>query len=254
MHPVLVSLLAIAMAAPAVAQSSLTPSDLGITGALLSFGATDDEGGTARSSAHLQLDVAVTGVHGFQGDLRFFDTPSGGTGVVAAHLYMGPKDSRKYGLFAQLGDVDGRAMTYGALGAEALLSLGAATSVEAQAGIGAASDGLDFLFAGAALHHGVTPDLSLTASLDLVEFDEPGLRALSHETALRLDYSPEGARWGLYASLSHGGLSGRDGVSADTRVGLGVTLRLGQTGGIQPTRRPFRPVDPMAPLLRRGLW
>ena len=66
---------------PALAQGSL-----GITGATFSLGATEDEGGTYQlEGAAAVVDVAVTSVHGFQGDLSFGANQRGGEGAGGAN-------------------------------------------------------------------------------------------------------------------------------------------------------------------------
>lgn len=249
MKSVLVAIFA-CFAVPVAAQSSL-----GISGAQLTFGVAEDESGHSRTGGSALVDVAITDVHGFQGDLRFADTEAGGVGTLAAHLYMTPREGQKYGLFAQLSDVDGRSMTYGAIGAEGMLEFGPATVLEGRAGIGAANhNGLDFVFGSIGVAHAYSSAFEISATLDLAEFDEPSLRAISYDAGLRAAYSPEGAPWGLYASITHSGLSGRDSRSGETRIGFGVTLSLGNSGGTDPATRPFRSSDPVAPLLRRNLW
>lgn len=198
------------------------------------------------------VDVAITALHGFQGDLAYSDTGTGGIGTVATHLYMKPKPGQKYGLFAALSDVDGRSMIYGSLGAEGMLSLGERTSVEARAGMGwADADGLDYIFAGAALAHQLTSAVTLEGSLDVADFDEAALSATAYDLGLKATYSPEGSPWGAYVSVTQSGLSGHDDV---TRVGLGLTITLGTAGGTDPHTRLFRTPDPVSPLVRRGLW
>lgn len=232
---------------PAFAQSSL-----GISGVELSFGAVEDEAGDYRGEARAVVDVAITGLHGFQGDLNFSDTGTGAIGTVATHLYMKPKPGQKYGLFAALSDVDGRSMIYGSLGAEGMLSLGERTSVEARAGMGwADADGLDYIFAGAALAHQLTPAVTLEGSLDVVDFDEAALSATAYDLGLKATYSPKGSPWGAYVSVTQSGLGGHDDV---TRIGLGLTITLGTAGGTDPHTRLFRTPDPVSPLVRRGLW
>ena len=99
MKSVLVAIFA-CFAVPVAAQSSL-----GISGAQVSLGVVEDESGHSRTEFGALVDVAITGVHGFQGDLRFDDTQAGGVGTLAAHLYMTPREGQKYGLFATLADV-----------------------------------------------------------------------------------------------------------------------------------------------------
>lgn len=232
---------------PAFAQSSL-----GISGVELSLGAVEDEAGDYRGEARTVVDVAITALHGFQGDLAFSDTGTGGIGTVATHLYMKPKPGQKYGLFAALSDVDGRSMIYGSLGAEGMVSLGERTSVEARAGMGwADADGLDYIFAGAALAHQLTSAVTLEGSFDVADFDEAALSATAYDLGLKATYSPEGSPWGAYVSVTQSGLSGHDDV---TRVGLGLTITLGTAGGTDPHTRLFRTPDPVSPLVRRGLW
>ena len=232
---------------PAFAQSSL-----GISGVELSLGAVEDEAGDYRGEARTVVDVAITALHGFQGDLAYSDTGTGGIGTVATHLYMKPKPGQKYGLFAALSDVDGRSMIYGSLGAEGMLSLGARTSVEARAGMGwADADGLDYIFAGAALAHQLTSAVTLEGSFDVADFDEAALSATAYDLGLKATYSPEGSPWGAYVSVTQSGLSGHDDV---TRVGLGLTITLGAAGGTDPHTRLFRTPDQVSPLVRRGLW
>ena len=232
---------------PAFAQSSL-----GISGAELSWGVVEDEAGDYRGDGRAIVDVAVTQYHGFQGDLAFTDAPDGWVGTVAAHAYMTPKEGQKYGLFAALSDVDGRAMLYGSIGAEGMLSLGENTSVEARAGMGwADAEGLDYIFGGAALAHQLAPAVELELSLDVADFDEAAFSATAYDIGLKATYSPEGAPWGAYASVTQSRLTG---YGDATRLGLGLSITLGTSGGTNPHTRPFRTPDPVAPLIRRGLW
>lgn len=235
---------------PAFAQSSL-----GITGAAFSLGMVEDEGGEYRGQASAVVDVAITDVHGFQGDLGFSDSLSGTIGTVATHLYMAPREGQKYGLFAALSDVDGRSMLYGSFGAEGMLSLGDSTVVEARGGLGWADvDGLDYIFGGLSIAQALSPAVDIELSLDVADFDEAGFSATAYDAGLTARYSPEGSPWGAYASLTHSGLTGDNSASGGTRLGLGLTLSLGSVGGVDPHTRPFRTPDPVAPLLRRGLW
>ena len=232
---------------PAFAQSSL-----GISGVELSGGVVEDEAGDYRGEGRAVVDVAVTQFHGFQGDLAFSDAAEGWIGTVAAHAYMTPKEGQKYGLFAALSDVDGRAMLYGSLGAEGMLSLGENTTIEGRAGMGwADSDGLDYIFGGLAIAHQVTPAVELELSFDVADFDEVALNATAYDTALKATYSPDGSPWGAYASVTQSSLTGFEDA---TRVGLGLTITLGTSGGTNPHTRPFRTPNPLAQLVRRGLW
>lgn len=232
---------------PAFAQSSL-----GISGAELAFGVAEDSAGDTRGHGRFAVDVAVTEYHGFQGDIAFSDTATGAIGTVAAHVYMTPQLGQKYGLFAALSDVDGRAMLYGSLGAEGMLELGPDTTIEGRAGMGwADSNGLDYVFGGAAVAHQLTTGLELELSLDMADFDEASMSATAYDLGLKTTYSPEGVNWGAYASVTQSGVTGHDDT---TRLGLGVTISLGTAGGTDPHTRLFRTPDPVASLVHRGLW
>ncbi len=232
---------------PAFAQSSL-----GISGAELSWGVVEDEAGDYRGEGRAVVDVAITQYHGFQGDLAFSDATNGWVGTVAAHAYMTPKEGQKYGLFAALSDVDGRAMLYGSIGAEGMLSLGENTTIEGRGGMGwADADGLDYIFGGLAIAHQLSPAFDLELSLDMADFDEVALNSTAYDLGLKASYSPEGSPWGAFASVTQSNLTGFEDA---TRIGLGLTITLGTSGGTNPHTRPFRTPDPVAPLVRRGLW
>ncbi|NNL17976.1 MAG: hypothetical protein HKP37_04450 [Boseongicola sp.] len=250
MHRVFVTIAMVVFATPVIAQSSL-----GIQGLDLRFAAVEDEGGKHQIDVQSRLDVAITDVHGFQGDVAFSDTQGGLIGHLGAHLFMTPKQGQKYGAFASLSDVDGRTMTWGSIGVEGMLALTERTSLEGRAGMGISDvDSLDYIFGDVAVSRTVFDDLILEAALTLTDFDETSFRAMSYETSLSAQFNADGAPWGFFATISHSGLHGRDGVDAATRVGLGITISLGHSGGVAPETRPFRTVDPVAPLVRRDLW
>lgn len=245
-----VACVALFLGFPVCAQSSL-----GISGATLDLGSTEDESGTRRSRVASSVDVRITGAHGLQGDLSFAETSSGTVGQLAAHLYMAPRPGQKYGLFVSLSDVDGRALSWLSLGAEGMLSLGQNTTLEGRVGLGATDGGSrDFIFGGVSLAHALSPALELEAALDVADFDETSFRATSIDASLTARYSPEGSPWGAYASVTRSDLTGRDDASAATRIGFGVTLNFGASGGVDPHTRPFRSTDPGSPLVRRGIW
>lgn len=232
---------------PAFAQNSL-----GISGVELSWGVIEDETGDYRGDGRAVVDVAITEYHGFQGDLAFSDTATGGIGTVATHLYMTPKDGQKYGLFAALSDVDGRSMIYGSLGAEGMLSLGESTTLEGRAGMGwADADGLDYIFGGVALAQQISPSINIQLSLDVADFEEANINATAYDIGLKATYSPQESPWGAYVDVTRSGLTGHEDA---TRIGIGLTVALGTSGGTNPHTRPFRTPDPVSPLVRRGLW
>ena len=144
----------IVFAVASFSSSAFAQSSLGITGAEFTFGQVQDESGTAQTSVAATVDMAVTDYHGFQGDLRFSDTNFGALGSLGAHIYLAPRPGQKYGLFATISDVDGRAATWGAIGAEGQFSWDEDWVVGARAGLGAGdAAGLDFIFGGVSIAH-----------------------------------------------------------------------------------------------------
>ncbi|MXQ07195.1 hypothetical protein GQ651_04990 [Alphaproteobacteria bacterium GH1-50] len=236
-------------AAPVFAESSL-----GIEGATLSFGMTQDEAGDAQTQVRATVDVAVTGAHGLQGDLAFEDTAHGTIGRLTGHLYMDPVAGQKYGLFLAMSDLDGRSLTWGELGAEGQLEISDTLTIEGRTGLGRADSGsLDYIFGGVALAAALTDSFDVELSLDVADFDEAAFRATAVDLGLRANYSREGSPWGVYAELIHSDLTGRDGAPAETRLGLGLTMAFGNAGGVSTDGRAFRDRDPVAALIRRGL-
>ena len=115
-------------------------------------------------------------------------------------------------------------------------------------------EGLDFIFAGGSIASEMSPATEIGAFIDLAEYEETGFQAVSYDIGLTARYSPAGAPWGVYASVTQSGLSGSDSEPGETRIGLGLTMTLGATGGVDPKFRPFQMQDPVAPLIRRDLW
>ena len=245
-----IACVAIFLGSPVLAQSSL-----GITGASLQAGSTEDEKGQQNANFASSVDVRITGVHGLQGDLSFYETSGGTIGQLAGHLYMAPEPGQKYGLFFSFSDADGRSMAWANFGAEGMLAIGEDTVLEGRLGLGAADwNSLDYIFGGLSVAHGFSPELEIEAALEVADFDEASFRATAIETSLTLRYSPSGAPWGIYASAARSDLTGRNGGTASTRLGLGVSFNFGAAGGTDPSTRMFRKVDPLAPLVRRALW
>jgi hypothetical protein len=254
------ALFAAALAA-AVAASATTPataqSSLGIQSGGLTFGLAQDGEGEARPSAGLWADVAIGSHHGIQIDLAAEDTARGLLGHVGAHLHLAPGPGRKYGFFATLSDLDGESFTLGTLGLEGRMALGPRTGLELRGGIGianriAATDNLDFLFAGAALDHRISPGLTASLSAEVAEFDETGFRAMGSTLLAEVEYRPARSPIAVSAGLGVSSLEGRDGRPQETFARLGVSWTFGATA--EPARRPFRRADPYAPLALRGLF
>lgn len=235
---------------PVHAQSSL-----GISGATFSLGSTEDEDGALRGDVSSSVDVRITDIHGLQGDLSFAQTASGTLGTLAGHFYMAPRPGQKYGLFVSLSDLDGHAVSWISAGAEGMVSLGDDTVLEGRLGLGAADSGSrDYIFGGLSLAHAFSPAFEIEGALDIADFDEAVFRATAIDASLTARYSPEGAPWGVYASVTRSELTGRDGEAAATRIGLGMTINFGTAGGADTDTRLFRAQNPGAALVRRGIW
>ena len=56
------------------------------------------------------------------------------------------------------------------------------------------------------------------------------------------------------AGVGWGDVDGLDYIFAGGAIAHRLTLSLGTSGGTDPHTRPFRIADPVAPLVRRGLW
>lgn len=169
---------------------------------------------------------------------------------------MTHRNGQKHGVFASLSDADGRMMTWGTLGIEGMLPFFYTTTLEGRAGLGVSDvHSLDYIFGDVSITYAAFSDIEIETVLTLTNFDQAAFRALSYDASIIARYSHDGARLGgAFAQVAQNGLRGRDGAPGETRFGLGLTLSLGQSVGVVPEARPFRRVDPVAPLVRRGLW
>jgi hypothetical protein len=249
-RPALVgALAALALAAPAAAQSSL-----GLAAGGLSFGAVAEDGAT-HGRVEGWLDLAITAAHGLQLDLAVEDRAEGTLATVGGHLYLAPGPGRKYGFFGSVADLDGEGFTLGTAGAEGLWALGERTALEARLGVGiadrAAGGRLDFVFAGASVMHELG-DVTLGLSAEIAEYDETGFRAIGSTVMLEADWRPRGSPITVSAGIGVSDLSGSDGRPAETVARLSVGLSFGAAA--DPARRPFRRSDPYGPLALRGLF
>jgi hypothetical protein len=111
-------------------------SSLGVQGFSgdLAYGITDEGRTTSRGLAN--LDVAITGVHGLQLDFGLLDTGTVTLGQIGTHIYMRPRQTQKYGLFATLSDVDEFSVQYINAGLEGRFGLSANTGAEFRVGLG----------------------------------------------------------------------------------------------------------------------
>ena len=238
-----------------VSSSVSAQSSLGITGFEATVGQQAVQEGGTSLTANLTLDVAVTEHHALQGDLAWVDTPSGAVGRVAGHIYMTPRPGQKYGVFAMIGDVNDRSLTYAAAGIEGMFEVSDRTAIGGYAGAGIGSEGgMDLIFAGIEATHIVSETFHLDAGLQITEYDEVGLQAMGTEARIGAYFSPAGQPFGVRASLVHDMLSGPDGAPAETRAEIALTLSLGTANAPAPTARSFRTPDPFLPLVRRNLY
>lgn len=157
--------------------------------------------------------------------------------------------------FAFAGDVDGAEMFYGAVGAEGMIALTETTTIEMRAGAGMADqNGLDFVFGGLGVTQDVGDSLRFGVQLEVAEFDEAAFEAIGTELTLSARYSPPGSGLGLFAEVGRHDLSGSSGAPAEVTVRAGLSLELGRAGAKGPRGTRFRSPDPIAQLVRRGLY
>lgn len=236
------------------AQPALGQSSLGIAGVELTLGGYREADGGTSVSGELLTDVAVTNHHGLQGELAWHALPAGGVGRIGGHLYMVPRETRKYGLFAVVGDVDGRSFLYGHGGVEGMVSLSPRATLGAHAGLGFASEGLDYIFGGVDARFRMSDALQLEAGAGLSEFDEVGFQAMGAILDLSMRYAPTGTPVSVSVGVEQDLLLGVDGAPGETRAMLRLSWRFGETNAASPLSRPFRTPDPILQLVRRGIY
>lgn len=241
--------LALLTALPATAQT-LTDSGLGIIGADLRFGFSnnDIEGGSISTT----VDVAITQYHGLQFDLQYEERSNGGIGRFGTVLYMTPREGQKYGLSLMVADKNNNSSTYGQIGAVGMFALSDDVNAEVRAGIGLATDNdLDWVTAGAGLHWQATENTRFYGNYDITDFDERTFSAMAHEVSFGVETGLGNTPAALFAEVSRDWLSGNNAADGDTIIRAGVSFALGHSGNNQPS---FRVSDPMRQLLRRGLY
>lgn len=245
----------IAALAACVSSAASAQSSLGVTGIEVDLGGFTSQGGGTSFQGDVTLDVAITEYHGLQGDLAWVETGNGAVGRIAAHAYMTPRSGQKYGLFAMMGDVNGRSVTYGAIGIEGLFELSENAGLGGFTGLALGSeDGLDAIFAGLDASYYASNSIRLDAGLQVTEYDEAGFQAIGTEASLSLRYAPEGQPFALTAGLVHDMLTGPDGAPSETRAEVSLSWRFGTINSSLPTTKPLRTGDPVMPLIRRGLY
>lgn len=234
-------------------------SSLGVQGFSgdLAYGIMDDGRTTSRGLAN--LDVAITGVHGLQLDFGLLDTGTVTLGQIGTHIYMRPRQTQKYGLFATLSDVDEFSVQYMNAGLEGRFGLSANTAAEFRVGLGgttsmAAKVGSqwDYAFAGIGMLHDLTDTITVQARIDVTEFDETGFSAIGVDSQVRLFHSARGSNFEAYAELTNHALFGDNAAPTITSVGVGITLNLG-TAGDSVMDRPFQVATPFDQLIDRDI-
>jgi len=244
-----------ALALHVFASAASAGTGLGVTGIEMSLGGVSQSDGGASISAEIVLDVAVTGHHGLQGDLAWIETNTGAVGRIGAHLYMTPVPGQKYGLFAVVGDVNDRSLTYGSAGIEGMFEATDRLALGGYTGIGMGSeDGLDVIFGGFEGTFVASDTLRLDGGVQITEYDEARFRAIGTEARIALRYSPADQPFAVTAGLVHDMLTGPDGAPGRTRAEVMFSWNFGTLNSAEPTTRPFRSADPFLPLIRRGLY
>jgi hypothetical protein len=246
--PCLVAALSPLAPLPAFAQSSL-----GLSFAEASFGLTSSAGGETLSG-RLSGDWRITANHGVQLDLGLRQGSGGLVGQVDGHLYMSPREDRKYGFFVSLADLDERSGVIGMAGVEGMIEIAPGTLIEGRAGAGMAQPGgMDFITVSAGLRHALSDSLSLDAGITVTEFDEAGFSAIGTQTGLGVTWESASSPLSLSARIEGDRLSG---YGSETRVGLSLTYAFGPEGGARRGvgARAFTAPQPMLSLIDRGLF
>lgn len=238
-----------------VASAASAQSSLGVTGIEVGLGGFSQQGGGASFEGSVTLDVAITEAHGLQGDATWVATSGGEVGRIGGHLYMTPQPGQKYGLFAMVGDVNGRSLTYGAAGIEGMFEVSDRAAIGGYGGVGLGSvDGLDLIFAGIEGTFTASDSLRLDGGVQITEYDEAAFSAFGTEARLALRYAPAGQPLAATVGVVHDMLTGRDGAPGQTRAEITLSWRFGTINSAEPTSRPFRTPDPFLPLIRRGIY
>jgi len=237
------------------ASSGSAQSSLGIDGAELSLSQTG-AGGSLQRSFRATADVRITEFHGSQFDLGYTKYDGRALGEAMAHLYLAPKPSQKYGIFAAYSDADNSGDYAFRFGVEGMVALSPNWIIDGATGFGALNPGMfDFLYAGLGIEHRLNSHLNLRAQTLLAEYDEVGFYAIGSDTSLTAIWTPNHSPADFTFGINRLGLDGASGQKPILSATASVTLRIGQS---PDTRRPlknrrFAAYDPLIPLLRRNL-
>lgn len=241
--------------------------DLAVEGAVFDSGVAAGSLGalSGRTGAHwpaaarLRVDVAISAAHGLEAQAGLRQTPDGVIGEAGGVLYLAPAEGVRYGLVAVLSDRAGDALRWHRLGVAGQWAGSARTVLGWEAGIGRATFSgvgfftrVDYAYLGASLHHRLSPALELEASATVANFNESLFRASGADLALTLWATPPGSRLRGYVGVGHSLLWGPNGAPAETTLRAGLTVPLGGRAAAAMPR--FAPHDPIAQLVRRGLF
>lgn len=234
-------------ATPLSAQSSL-----GLNFAEATLGGSAGADAAARLSGDYRLAPAI----GLQFGLAAADRPGGWIGQVEGHLYLQPRDDRKYGFFLTLADIDGRDATLATGGAEALWAPQPGIVLGAAAGAGIGTGGMDFIFARGSASRAIGDDVTIFAEIGLAAFDESTFSATGIQGTTGMRYAIPDTGFELSLALAGDRLAGRDSSPAETWVELGLIWQFGADRGARKglNSRAFNSVQPVDPLIRRGLF
>ncbi|KIN64503.1 hypothetical protein Z946_3395 [Sulfitobacter noctilucicola] len=236
-------------ALPATAQT-VTDSGLGIIGADLRLGFSNQEieGGYVGGT----VDVAITHYHGAQFDLQYEERSTGGIGRIGTTLYMTPRVGQKYGLSLMMADKNDVSSTYGQISAVGMFTAAEDFNIELRAGGGLSADNdLDWITAGIGAHWSAGANTQIYGHYDIAEFDEETFGAYGHEVTFGIKTAIKGTPATVFAEATRDWLSGANSADGDTTLRAGISIALGRTGNNQPS---FRISDPMRQILRRGLY
>jgi hypothetical protein len=212
-------------------------------------------GDAARGDLRLTGDWRVGPAQGVQLDLTLQDHTGGYLGQVDGHLYLSTGDDRKYGVFLSLADVSNREATVALAGVEGMWQLGRRVTVQGKAALGYARPrDMDFVAVYGRADVAVGPHTALFGDIGWASVDEAALSADVTQARLGVTHAPNGGPVELYAAIATDRLSGRDAAPSDTRVEVGLTIRLGASGDARRpvAERSFAGWQPFDPLIRRG--
>ncbi|QDC09576.1 hypothetical protein FHY55_10120 [Oceanicola sp. D3] len=236
-------------AGTAEAQSS----GIGFSGAELSLGHLS--GDTPVSTFDGTADFMITSQHGFQLDVGIADYGDVWFGNLAAHLYLQPNLSAKYGLFLAYSDANDTEASTTEMGVEGIWSVSESATLNARAGLGRADPSeIDYLFASLGTNLAVTEHLALNGALGVVDTEEAKTALTAITLDVGLSYVLPQAPVSLHVGANHTRISGtRD--AEDTRLAVGLTAAIGGPRGASApaAARNFAPVRPLRPLLERAM-